>query len=608
MSSTIWKPQALPVDVRRRRVSSSLQYVGREIRAASHEILSLFDQAIVSATAFATAVIIGRMTSPDELGFYYTTLTAILIVIGIQDQMIAVPYMFFAKRFQGESHAKYAGSVWLHHLVLTSVTVLVLLGAIGFFSARGSTAILPGLWALVGAAPLILLREDLRRFMFADLHIGSAIVVDITVSVAQLAGLFVLGYFGKLTLFSIFSVMGGACALAAVVWLLIDPPQLEFSVERFRSDWTHNWAFGKWALRGHLLNSTTPYLMIWLVNVAVSPAAAGLLGACTSLIGITRVIQAGVTNVLTTQASCAFTSGGWSSLRRLLWRNTLFLALTLGSACLLFIVTGDRLAVLVFGSLGRGSGPILIVLAFAMLCSSFSVVAGNGLWAIERARSNFFADIFCAAGILGVAALAVVPFGAFGAALAVLAGNCLAMVVRVIILFRAWSYDTYQDLAGHALCGAHILRELQAVTDAAPDLPVLRRQLLVHARHETPRRCRARRGWHPGRHRFTQAGHGPPPVPVRRPDRQERHRRPRRAAHEEAPRPCPPGEPARGRLPPVRRRPGRAIRQQRRRTRDPHEQAPHQGLRLHAVHDRRPAILRHPLLPVDRRQARHHGT
>jgi len=432
---------ALGVDMRRRSVGSSLQYVRREIRAASHEILSLFDQAIVSATAFATAVIIGRMTSPDELGFYYSTLTAILIVIGIQDQVVAVPYMFYAKRFQGESHAKYAGSVWLHHLALTLVTVLVLLGAIGFFSAKGSTAILPGLWALVGAAPLILLREDLRRFTFADLHLGTAIAVDITVSIAQLSGLLLLGYLGKLTLFSIFSVMGGACALAAVVWLLIDRPRLEFSAERCQSDWKHNWAFGKWALRGHLLNSTTPYLMIWLVNVAVSPAAAGLLGACTSLIGITRVIQAGVSNVLTTQASCAFTSGGWSALRRLLWRNTVFLALTLGSACLLFIVTGDRLAVLVFGSLGRGSGPILIVLALGMLCSSFSVVVGNGLWAIDRARSNFFADIFCAAGMLGVAAVAVVPFGALGAALAVFAGNGLAMVVRLVILSSAWQED-----------------------------------------------------------------------------------------------------------------------------------------------------------------------
>jgi transposase len=37
-----------------------------------------------------------------------------------------------------------------------------------------------------------------------------------------------------------------------------------------------------------------------------------------------------------------------------------------------------------------------------------------------------------------------------------------------IAVHDAWApYDTYQDVTGHALCGAHVLRELQAVTDAA---------------------------------------------------------------------------------------------------------------------------------------------
>jgi transposase len=38
-----------------------------------------------------------------------------------------------------------------------------------------------------------------------------------------------------------------------------------------------------------------------------------------------------------------------------------------------------------------------------------------------------------------------------------------------IAVHDCWSpYDTYQDLAGHALCNAHALRELQAVTGTAP--------------------------------------------------------------------------------------------------------------------------------------------
>jgi hypothetical protein len=40
---------------------------------------------------------------------------------------------------------------------------------------------------------------------------------------------------------------------------------------------------------------------------------------------------------------------------------------------------------------------------------------------------------------------------------------------RGIAVHDAWApYDTYADVAGHALCGAHALRELQAITDASP--------------------------------------------------------------------------------------------------------------------------------------------
>jgi transposase len=41
-----------------------------------------------------------------------------------------------------------------------------------------------------------------------------------------------------------------------------------------------------------------------------------------------------------------------------------------------------------------------------------------------------------------------------------------AAVVRRTACRDAWApYDCYQDLAGHALCTAHLLRELTAVTD-----------------------------------------------------------------------------------------------------------------------------------------------
>ena len=413
-------------------------------------VLSLADQAIVSATSFASAAILGRLTSKDQLGLYYFTLSIVFLVVGFQDQLIAAPYLVYAKRRHGRDHAEYAGSMWFHHLALSAVTVLVLFMAIAAVSALGNlTTILPSaatilhsLWVLVPVIALLLLREDIRRFSFADLHLHSALAIDVTVAVIQVGGLLLLGYFGRLTLWSIFGVMGGSCALASLGWFLFDRPDVRFVSERFGADWRHNWAFSKWALRSHLLGSSTPYFMIWIVTFAIGAAAAGVLGACATLIGIIRVIQGGVTNVLTPQCSHAFVTGGCRDLRRVLLRASLILGLTLGPVCLALLVTGDTLVVLVFGESFQGCGTILFTLSLAALFGALGVVVGNGLWAIDRARDNFIADVLSTLVTLIAAVFLVVPLGPLGAALAILAGTAAATAVRCGILVRTWRCTT----------------------------------------------------------------------------------------------------------------------------------------------------------------------
>ncbi len=418
-------------------MASRLRKLPRRFPSASMGLLSIFDQAIVSGTGFATAVIIGRMTSPDQLGLYYMTLSIVLLAVGIQDQVVAAPYLVYAKRRQGRELAQYSGSMWCHHLILTVVSVVGLSVAIAILWATGTATITPGLWALLGAGPLLLLREDIRRFSFANLNVRSAVGVDATVCVAQLGGLLLLGYFGRLSLFAIFGVMGASCALACVGWLLFDRPTVRFAWQRFWPDWRHNWEFAKWALRGHLVGSTTPYVMIWIVSFAMGPVAAGVLGACATLIGITRVLQAGVTNILTTQSAHAFATGGSADLRRVLIRAAAFLGLAIGVVCLLVLASGDALAVLVYGAFYQGCGAILFTLALSALVTSLGIVAGNGLWAIDRPRSNFVADVCCMVVTLVAAVFLVFSWGVLGAALAILAGSVVATIVRVITLTRA---------------------------------------------------------------------------------------------------------------------------------------------------------------------------
>ena len=217
---------------------------------------------------------------------------------------------------------------------------------------------------------------------------------------------------------------------------MLDRPDVRFVPGRFLADWRHNWAFGKWTLRSYLVGNTTPQVMLWLLGLTAGEAAVGVLGACSTIVGMTYVLLNGVDNVLTPQATEAFHQNGVKGLRRFLLLAAGFLALTMGGFCLFVFATGDWLTVLVFGSHYQGSGGILSMLGLSALLSSIGIVAGNGLWVVDQPRSNFIADAACLLVTLSVAAILVVPFGAWGAAAATLAGALAAALARCLTLAR----------------------------------------------------------------------------------------------------------------------------------------------------------------------------
>jgi O-antigen/teichoic acid export membrane protein len=414
--------------------------LSRRFPALSNGALSIVDQAIVSGTSFVTAVIINRTVSAVEVGIYYVTLSMVIIALGIQENVVVTPYVIYSKRRQGRELAAYVGSSWLQHFTLTALCMLALIVAIVGFSLTGAVEIVPGLWALLVASPLLLLREGIRRFAIADLNIGTAMAVDALVAAAQIGGLILVGYFGGLSIFSIYGVMAVACGLACLAWYLLNATPIQFERSRFWPDWRTNWAFAKWSLQGFLVGSTAPYLMPWVVSIAVGAAAAGVLGACVTLVGLTTILLCGVDRVLGPRAALAYVTGGTQALRHVLFTAAAILTIALGTFCLFAFATGSLLPVLVYGEQFQDTGPLLGVLALGGVVTGLGMVAGNGLWAIEQPRSNFFADVIGLAVTIGTAACLVVPFGPLGAALATLAGASTSAVTRFITLI--WALDT----------------------------------------------------------------------------------------------------------------------------------------------------------------------
>lgn len=394
--------------------------------------LSVLDQAIVSGTSFATSIILARSCPREELGVYYLAISVVFFVRGIQEQLVSAPYMIYCNRKQGAALAEYAGSSLLHQcgLMLTTSIVLAAVLLVGAAPPGGEKAF----WLLLGASPLLLLREYIRQMSFAHLQMRAAIVLDSGVAILQLGALLGLYLIGRLHVVETLAVMAVACGISAVIWLAIKQRPLIGRVQAAVRDLAHNWTFARWALASQLLACTTPYVMPWVVAFTHGEAETGTLGACATLVGLSNMFMMGLCNFLSPRAASAFAKGGLEELRSVLAKTALLFAVTLGSMVVAAFFIGEHVAMLVYGPQFAGTGWIIGVLALSVLANSMGVTAGNGLWAMERPSANFVADL-TSLGIVIACTIALVPaFGPLGAALATLAGTSSDAAVRLLIL------------------------------------------------------------------------------------------------------------------------------------------------------------------------------
>jgi len=367
-------------------------------------------------------------------------LSVVYFARGVQEQLVSAPYMIYCGRREGPALAEYAGSALVHQCAVMLATALSLIVALGIGVLPNGVA--AAFWLLVVAAPLLLVREFARQMSFAHLDLKRATLLDIAAATLQFAALFALAITGTLTITSTLATLAIVSGVATIGWLATSRQRMVARMTSAVNDWLHNWTFARWALASQLLACTTPYVMPWVVALSHGEAQTGLLGACSTLVGLSNTFLQGLCNFLSPQAAQAFSQGGVAELRSVLMKTALLFFATLGALAALAFLLGEQVAVLLYGPAFAGAGLIIGVLSLSVLANSAGVVAGNGLWAMERPKANFVADL-CSLGVVIVATVCLVPaLGPLGAAIAILAGTTTDAAVRLWILRQ-----TMQELA-----------------------------------------------------------------------------------------------------------------------------------------------------------------
>ena len=396
--------------------------------------VTLADQAVPSGTNFFTSIIIGRTLAKEEFGLYLLGLVIVEFVLGLQTSLISAPYTVYSPRLNGRKHAIYAGSTLIHQFGLSALATFAL-SVTGFVlsSGVGPQSLAPVVWTLVFVITFMILRDYARRVCFASLRMRTALVLDSCIAVVQICGLLLLSHLGLLSVSYAYGVVGLACGLVTVSWLIYTHKQFILKLKESFSDLAMNWSFGKWLFAAGVAYTASGQIYPWILSCYHGIAATGELSACMGVLFIANPFLIGMGNFFGPKAAHAFTNGGAEKLLQIVIKGTIVIAVIMGLFSLIMLFFGDWFVVIIYGNKYQGVGLVVGLLALGQLAPALVLPVNSGLLALERPDVRFKSYLLALTVTLVLGLWLVKVFSLTGVACAILVGNLSASIFQFVV-------------------------------------------------------------------------------------------------------------------------------------------------------------------------------
>ena len=398
--------------------------------------VTMADQVMVSGANFLMNVLLLKALGLAEFGIFALGWLVAMVAMSIQLGLVVCPMMSIGPKLPEDQGTAYYTAALMQIGAFTMLAfVLVLSGAV-LYNQRISAGALDHLaLPLAAATATTLLQDGVRRILFTRGRTLAVLVSDTATHSVRLATFGWVAVAGQtLTVSGALLVIAATAAVGAVIGVgRIAPFAFDFNVIR-RSAIRH-WASGRWLAASGIMQWFLANAFVMAAGTLLGPAAAGILRAGQTLVGVLNVLLQAQENILPQRASRALMEGGYSGLSRII-----------GVAAVVSLVPGVALVAilsaapgywmgLIFGPELEPYGAVLVLQSLTMLLIIVGLLPLYGLRALEQTRSGFTAP---AVGCLLSIAIAI-PFiqiwGVVGAA----AGQLLAQTVMALWLGAAFA-------------------------------------------------------------------------------------------------------------------------------------------------------------------------
>jgi O-antigen/teichoic acid export membrane protein len=279
------------------------------------KVLAIADQGVVSGGTFLATVAVARWADAHQLGAYSLGMSGLFTIMGIQEALIALPYMIRRNRPEAEA-VGLAGQSLVQSALLSAATAGALVILALFLTAARSDSSLPAfVCALAWLAPFFLLREFARQFCFAHMQFAQALAMDGSALLLQVSGLALVELVWGLSATSVCITNGLAFGLVGVRWFYLQRANFRMPVLRLRQVLKENWSLGRWLLAAQIAASFQASIASWLLAIVDGTEAAGVYAACLAIVALSNPVIIGIANHLMPRTTVILRQEGVAALR-----------------------------------------------------------------------------------------------------------------------------------------------------------------------------------------------------------------------------------------------------------------------------------------------------
>lgn len=260
--------------------------------------IASLDQAFLSGLNFLISIVLIKIVTKPEYGYYSIFFSIILFMASIQTAVINTPLAVLLITKKEDEKKRYVGSLFFGQNLF--LFPFALIGVITGIVMLYFDLMEPSLSEIIVAISLafigILIREFLRAYFYAEEIPKTVLIIDVLYVILFIIFGFIAYILSHLNVAEVFFLMGLSSLLAGIFFI----KRNEWKLSRIdiKMSYSENWKYGKWALIGVTVSHIQTYSYLYLLGIMVSTTAVADVSAARLLLMPLVLAQEGWSKVI----------------------------------------------------------------------------------------------------------------------------------------------------------------------------------------------------------------------------------------------------------------------------------------------------------------------